>query len=117
MVLTTNEKNYISDKFGAGSGLKCCVASGLTWSVLDVFGATLNETGGTAQVVSRIASSVTQSLTINGIVYTNVSVASQMGRMLSLVDAMEVAANDGSPLGENQYCYVCQPPSCDFSMF
>ncbi len=118
MTLTVNGKNYIADKFGLLSGgIKCYTATGLSWSVLDVFGATINESGGTAQIVSRIISSVVQSVTINGQTHTIDTLRTQNDNTsVSFADVQWIAANDASPVGEALYCFVCQPPTCNFSI-
>ena len=116
MSLTINGKNYISEKFGNVS--KCFVSTGLSWSYLGTDGVTYNETGGTAQIVSRLVmTSLVQSLTTGGQIYTYTILKTNNDNTdVILSDAQAIALEDGDPVGEAQYCYVCQPPSCSFNM-
>lgn len=102
-MLTTNGKNYIANKFGIGG---CFVATGKTWSYRGTDGVTYNESGGTAQIVSRLVmTSLVQSVTVDGVVYTYTALKTANDNTdLTLDDASWVAANDGSPAGEAKYC-------------
>lgn len=102
-MLTTNGKNYIANKFGTGG---CFVATGKSWSYLGTDGVTYNESGGTAQIVSRLVmTSLVQSVTVGGVVYTYAALKTANDNTdITLDDASWVASNDGSPAGEAKYC-------------
>ena len=116
MTLTVNGKNYISEKFGDIN--KCFVSTGLFWSYLGTDSIVYNETGGTAQIVSRLVmTSLVQSLTTGGQTYTySMLKTANDNTDVTLPDAQYIALNDGDPIGEAQYCYVCQPPGCSFNI-
>lgn len=105
MTLTSNGKKYIADKFGSGTP-KCYVPSGLSWTYLGTDNVIYSESGGTSQIVSRLVMpALVKSVTFNGVTYTNADlVAGNDGTAVSLDDAKWVAANDGEPVGEAQYC-------------
>ena len=104
MTLTENGKKYIATTFGNVS--KCYVASGINWSYTGTDSQIYNESGGTAQIVSRlIMTSLVQSVTYNGQNYTYaVLKAANDNTDLTLGDVQWIAQNDGAPAGEAQYC-------------
>jgi len=106
MTLTTNGKNYIGEKFGSAS--KCYVLSGLNWTTLGTDNIVSNESGGTAQIVSRLVlQQVNQSVTISGITYTYADLkAANDDTDVFLTDAQWITQNDGSTATEPQYCTV-----------
>ena len=110
MTLTENGKKYIATTFGSTS--KCYVASGLKWSYIGTDNQTYNESGGTAQIVSRLTmTSLVQSVTYNGQNYTYVALkAANDNADITLGDVQWIAQNDGSPVGETQYCSTPAPP-------
>jgi len=111
MTLTENGKNYIATTFGFGTN-KCYVGSGLSWSYLGTDNQSYNETGGTAQIVSRlIVTSLVQSITYNGQNYTYAALkAANDNTDLTVSDAQWIAQNDGDIEGEPQYCSTSAPP-------
>jgi len=117
MTLTENGKNYIATTFGTN---KCYVGSGLSWSYLGTDNQSYNETGGTAQIVSRlILTSLVQSVTYNGQNYTYAALKSANNNTdLIVSDAQWIAQNDGTPSGEAQYCSteICNTPNCKVQM-
>jgi len=108
MTLTTNGKNYIAQKFGLSN---CYTATGLSWTAVANDGNQVNETGGTASIVGRlVTTSIYASVIINSVTYTYAQLRTANDNTdLTLSDAQWVAANDGTPTGEAQYCYTCIP--------
>lgn len=109
MTLTTNGKNYIAQKFGLSN---CFVSTGLSWiatSAID--GTQINESGGTASIIGRLVTTpVYANVIINSVTYTYAQLKTANDNTdLTLADAQWVAANDGTPTGEAQYCYSCTP--------
>jgi len=104
MTLTENGKKYIAITFGNVS--KCYVASGINWSYTGTDSQTYNESGGTAQIVSRlIMTSLVQSVTYNGQNYTYTALKTANDNTdMTLGDVQWIAQNDGAPAGEAQYC-------------
>jgi len=103
MTLTQNGKDYIANNFGLNG---CFVASGLSWSYTDVDDNVVSETGGTAQVVSRLVmTALVKSVTINNKTYTyNDLKTANDNKDVTLTDAKWIAQNDGDPDTETQYC-------------
>jgi len=111
MALTSAGKDYIATNFGSGTP-KCYVASGLSWTYLGTDGNTYPESGGTAQIVSRLVmTALVTSLTIGGSTYTNADlVAGNGGTPVTLDDAQWVAAHDEpSDSPPNPYCIGAPP--------
>jgi len=104
MTLTENGKKYIATTFGNVS--KCYVASGINWSYTGTDSQTYNESGGTAQIVSRlIMTSLVQSVTYNEHNYTYAALKTANDNTdIALGDVQWIAQNDGAPTGEAQYC-------------
>lgn len=114
MTLTDNGKRYIAYNFGIG---QCFVSSGLNYTFLGIDNVTYTRTNeATAQVVGKLTSGIGQSVTINGNTYTNTMLTSANGEVVTTPDTQLIAQNDGSPVGEPQYCYTCSPPSCSFTI-
>ncbi|MCK4734747.1 MAG: hypothetical protein KAT65_20000, partial [Methanophagales archaeon] len=103
-------KDYIATNFGLGTP-KCYVASGLSWSYLGTDGNTYPESGGTAQIVSRLVmTALVTSLTISGTTYTYADLkAGNENTDVTLEDAKWIAENDGDPATETQYCIGVTP--------
>ena len=105
MTLTTNGKNYIAQKFGLSN---CFVSTGISWTAISNEGEQVNETGGTSNIIGRLATTlIYASVVINSVTYTYAQLkTANDNNDLTLADAQWVAANDGTPTGEAQYCYV-----------
>lgn len=108
MSLTTNGKNYIAQKFGTSN---CFVLTGLTWTAVASDGTQVTENGGTASIIGRlVTTSVYASIIINNVTYTYAQMKTANDNTdMTLTDAQWIAANDGSPAGEAQYCFTCTP--------
>ncbi len=117
MTLTANGKNYIAQNFGISN---CCVATGLSWTAVANDGSTVNESGGTASIVARlVTTSVYQRIDLTAprtgsYTYAALKQAND-NTDVTLTDAQWVAANDGSPSGEAQYCYTVTTGSISFA--
>jgi len=114
MTLTTNGKNYIAQKFGLSN---CYTATGLSWTAVANDGNQVNETGGTASIVGRlVTTSIYASVIINSVTYTYAQLKTANDNTdLTLTDAQWVAANDGTPTSEAQYCYTVTTGSISFA--
>ncbi len=114
MTLTTNGKNYIAQKFGLSN---CYTATGLSWTAVANDGNQVNETGGTASIIGRlVTTSIYASVIINSVTYTYAQLKTANDNTdLTLADAQWIAANDGTPTGEAQYCYTVTTGSISFS--
>jgi len=109
MTLSQNGINYICQNFGDTN--LCCVRTGLSW-YYTAGGTNYNETGGTAQIVSRLASGLIDSLTMTNPArgtFTQAQLNTANGSTVTLPDAQAVAQHDQSP---NQWCYGAPPPTC-----
>ncbi len=110
MTLTQAGINYICQQFGLNN---CCVEAGLSWFY--TIGETqISETGGTAQIVSRLASGLIDSLTMTNpargtFTQTDLNAANE-GIVVTLQDAKNIALHDEP--AEEQYCYG-EPPIPD----
>ena len=104
MALTLTGKQYICENFGNGSF--CCVNTGLSW-YYTVGGTNYNETGGTAQIVSRFASGLIDSLTMTSPArgtFTQTQLNTANGSSVTLQDALEITYHDEST--EDQWCFI-----------
>jgi len=108
--LTEAGKDWLAMHAGSGTP-KCYVPSGLSWTYLGTDDNTYSETGGTAQIVSRLVmTALVKSVTFNGVTYTNADlVAGNDGNVVTLDDARWVADHDGDPATETQYCIGITP--------
>lgn len=104
MSLTTNGKNYIADKFGIGG---CFVSSGISFTYV-AGSTTYNDSGGTAQIVSRLVlTAVVSKVTVGGIDYTYAMLKTANDGVDIDLDADVkgwIVLNDGDPSGEPKYC-------------
>lgn len=113
MTLTTNGKNYIAQELGIGN---CNVSSGLSWIAVATDGSTVSESGGTASIVGRLVTTAVYaridltSPKVKSYYYSDLKAANG-GTDVTLSDAQWVAANDGSPTGEAQYCAAAVTPT------
>lgn len=118
MALTTNGKNYIAQNFGISN---CYVSTGLSWTAVANDGTTVNESGGTASIVGRlVTTSVYKRIDLTSprtgsYTYTALKQAND-NTDVDMTDAQWIAANDGTPIGEAQYCSTCQVPICSFQV-
>ena len=116
MTLTANGKNYISQNFGISN---CYAASGLSWiAVAD--DSTVTESGGTASIVARlVTTSVYKRIDLTSPIigsYTYAALKQANDNTdVTLTDAQWIAANDGTPVGEAQYCYTISAGSISFA--
>lgn len=109
MTLSQNGIDYICQNFGDAN--LCCVRTGQGW-YYTAGGTNYNETGGTAQIVSRLASGLIDSLTMTNPArgtFTQEELNTANGSSVTLPDAQAVAQHDQSP---NQWCYGAPPPTC-----
>jgi hypothetical protein len=115
--LTTNGKNYIAQNFGISN---CYAASGLSWTAVANDNSTVNESGGTASIVARlVTTSVYKRVDLTSprtgsYTYATLKQANDNTDVV-LTDAQWIAANDGSPTGEAQYCYTVTTGSISFA--
>ena len=105
MTLSQDGINYICLNFGDAIN-HCCVSTGLSWYY--TYGGTdYPETGGTAQIVSRLASGLVDSLTMTSPAtgtFTQAQLNTANGSPVTLQDAQQIAAHDEP--SEGQYCLV-----------
>jgi len=109
--LTEAGKRYIAENFGIDG---CWVYSGLSWRVVSVLGDSVDETGGTGKVVSRLVLDVTDRVELKAPItgtYRKADLTTANGgNEVTLIDVRDIIlANDGYPEGENQYC-ICAIP-------
>jgi uncharacterized repeat protein (TIGR02543 family) len=108
MSLNQSGIDYICQNFGDAS--LCCVRTGLQWRWTDIDGATGDETGGTAQVVSRLINTmlitkVTMLTPARGdFTYSQLRTANG-GADVNLNDCDTILQHDSPP---NQWCYTAQ---------
>lgn len=108
-MLTENGINYICQSFGDVNF--CCVKDGLSW-FYTVGGLPYTEVGGTAQIVSRLASGLITDLTMtspNRGTFTKDELDFANGAPVTLQDAQQIANHDEP--AEGQYCYGVEPPT------
>lgn len=110
MTLSQNGIDYICQRFGDIN--LCCVKTGLSWYYTRE-GTNYNETGGTAQIISRLASGLIESLTMTSPdrgTFTQAELNAANGSPVTIQDAQEIAYHDEPT--EVQWCYVaaeCSP--------
>ena len=113
MTLTQNGIDYICQNFGDES--ECCVLTGLSWFyTLDAVD--YPETGGTAQIVSRLASGLIDSLTMTNPArgaFTQAQLNAANGGTVTIQDAQSITAHD--EVSEGQWCYGTTPPPPPFN--
>jgi len=109
MALSQNGINYICQNFGDLS--LCCIRTGLSWYyTLD--GSDHLENGGTAQIVSRLASGLIDSLTMTSPargIFTQADLNAANDSPVTLEDALLIAEHDDT--SADQWCYGAEPPS------
>jgi len=104
MTLTVMGKQYICENFGDASF--CCATSGLSW-LYTVGGMDYNETGGTAQAVSRLASGLIDSLTMTSPArgtFTQAMLNAANEQSVTLSDCQEITLHDEP--SEDQWCFI-----------
>lgn len=104
MTWSINGKQYVCWNFGDAS--HCCVKTGLSW-YYTVGGTNYNETGATAQAVSRLASGLITSLTMTNPptgTFTQAQLNTANGSSVTLQDAQEITLHDEP--AESQWCYI-----------
>ncbi len=117
MTLTVNGKNYIAQNFGISN---CFASSGLSWTAVAVDGGTANESGGTASIVARLTyTNVYERIDLTAprtgsYTYAALKQAND-NTDVTTTDAQWIAANDGTPTGEAQYCYTVSAGSISFA--
>jgi len=97
-MLSETGKDYICTNFGSND---CCVATGLSWTYY-IGTDSYPETGGTAQIVARLASGLIDYLETGGQNYTKADLDSANGSPVTLQDAQEIANHDEP--SEGQWC-------------
>ena len=108
MSLSNTGINYICQNFGDTN--QCCVRTGLSWRYI-AEGATHSESGGTAQIVSRLASGLIDSLTMTSPArgtFTKADLDAANNSVVTLQDAQEITYHDEP--SEDQWCYGTPPP-------
>ena len=108
MTLSQNGLNYICENFGDLN--LCCVRTGLSW-YYTVGGTDYPETGGTAQIVSRLASGLVDSLTMTNPrgTFTQAELNTANSSPVTLEDARLIAEHDDT--SADQWCYGDVPPT------
>lgn len=112
MVLTTNGKNYIAEKFGIDG---CFVESGLQWTSVAHDGTTADDVGGTKNLVGRLINTMVYEKIVlvspgTG-TYTNTQlVRANDDQLVTLPDAKTISSEDGG-VGETQYCVDAVTPA------
>jgi len=90
---------------------RCCVRTGLAW-YYTLGGTDYPETGGTAQIVARLASGLIDSLTMTNPArgtFIQAELNEANGGPVTLEDAQLVAQHDDT--SADQWCYGAEPPS------
>jgi hypothetical protein len=106
-MITTNGKKWIAQYLGINN---CFVPSGISWTYYAIDGNSLNESGGTAQLVARLVLSTTDRVVITSPVagtftYLDLKNANG-GQDVTLTDSITIKEEDGDPVSETQYCYT-----------
>jgi len=104
MTLSPLGINYICKNFGDTA--LCCVRTGLSW-YYTLAGTDYPETGGTAQIVSRLASGLIDSLTMTSPVrgaFTKAQLDEANAGPVTLQDAKEITYHDEPT--EVQWCFI-----------
>ena len=104
MTLSLLGIQYICENFGDTS--LCCVNTGLSW-YYTVGGTDYPETGGTAQIVSRLASGLIDSLTMTNPprgTFTQAQLNAANESPVTLLDAKEITYHDEPT--EDQWCFI-----------
>ena len=103
-MITDLGKQYICLNFGDANF--CCINTGLSW-YYSLGGSNYNESGGTAQIVSRLASGLIDSLTMTNPArgtFTQAELNNVNGQAVTLQDAQIITQHD-TP-AEDQWCFV-----------
>ena len=104
MTLSFAGRQYICLNFGCTSF--CCINTGLDW-YYTINGTNYPETGGTAQIVSRLASGLVDSLTMTNPArgtFTQAELNTANGEPVTLQDALLITDHDEPT--EDQWCYI-----------
>ncbi|GAH56350.1 unnamed protein product [marine sediment metagenome] len=105
MTLSDLGIQYICENFGDAS--RCCVKTGLSWYFITPLDERLDETGGTAMIVSRFASGIAKTLTMvspNRGTFTPEELDAANGSRVFLEDAKEITNHDEPT--EVQWCFI-----------
>ena len=108
MTLSQNGLNYICENFGDIN--LCCVRTGLSW-YYTLAGTNYDETGGTAQIISRLASGLIDSLTMTSPArgtFTQADLNTANSSPVTLEDARLIAEHDDT--SADQWCFGAVPP-------
>jgi len=115
MTVTDNGRNYIATNFGIGN---CFVSTGLTWTAVDINDATVDESGGTAQIVARLLTPVVYKeirvltpATQAGTYTYQQLISANDGQIITVPEvSSEISQHDGDPVTEDQFCIAtCVP--------
>ena len=109
MTLSQNGLNYICENFGDLN--LCCVRTGLSW-YYTLEETDYPETGGTAQIVARLASGLIESLTMTNPprgTFTQAELNTANSGPVTLEDAQLIAEHDDT--SGDQWCFGDIPPS------
>lgn len=104
MTLSILGKQYICANFGNTD--LCCTKTGLSW-YYTIGTNDYPETGGTAQIVSRLASGLVNSLTMTNPsrgTFTQAELNTVNGGTVTLQDALEITSHDEP--SEDQWCFI-----------
>lgn len=110
MTLSQAGIDYICNNFGLQA---CCVESGIAW-YYTAEGQVYPENGGTAQIVSRLASGLIESLTITNPdrgAFTKTELDAANGSAATLQDAQLIAKHDTQM--EGQWCEGSTPTATE----
>ena len=113
MTLSQSGIDYICQNFGDVN--LCCVTSGVSWTYYSG-GSPYSETGGTAQIVSRLASGLIEYLTMTNPPrgnFTQAELSTANGGAVTLVDAQTITGHDEP--SEDQWCYQGAPDCSSYT--
>lgn len=113
MTLTQSGIEYICINFGDTN--QCCVSSGLSWYYTRE-STDYPETGGTAQIVSRLASGLIDSLTMTSPArgtFAQSQLNNANTQSVTLTDAQTITAHDEP--SEDQWCYTLTTGDISFT--
>ena len=105
MTLTELGIQYICMNFGDNNN--CCVKTGLSWYYISG-GTQYNENGGTAQVVSRLASGLVNSVTMTNPArgtFTQAELNTANNGVVTIQDCQTITEHDTPDAPGGQWCY------------
>ena len=106
MALTDLGIQYICINFGDSNN--CCVKTGLSWYYI-AGGTQYNETGGTAQVVSRLASGLVDSVTMTNPArgtFTQAELNTANNGVVTIQDCQTITEHDTPDAPGGQWCFI-----------